>query len=288
MMSSSGPNPVLAPIRRWVLYSRTNLAITVLGVFAFLFVVGAVFGEGPPPKKTKDPAAEAATELVAASVADAINYELVEVTESQIVNTPAKQIAANAPATAMAYAHAFVNSSTTDSKWAKAIGQLAADKPGDTVKAARPQTPVAITGPTVSKFVDNSRDRSVEVYVPTQAGDMRISLSVKDISGGRRWVVNTPLPTLDLSKVAEIAPPTTSKPATSATPKTPTTATPTAPSTTTTPATSSTRETPQTDASDSGQQAEPSAPRPSRGADPVPVTGPIPIPDLDTPIPGGR
>ncbi|MDV6305733.1 hypothetical protein R3P93_24520 [Rhodococcus cerastii] len=49
-MSASGPNPVLAPIRRWVLYSRTHLAITVAGAVALLFAAGAVFGEPPPPR----------------------------------------------------------------------------------------------------------------------------------------------------------------------------------------------------------------------------------------------
>ena len=48
-MSSSAANPVLAPIRRWVLYSRTNLTITIVSAFGVLFVAGAVFGQPPDP-----------------------------------------------------------------------------------------------------------------------------------------------------------------------------------------------------------------------------------------------
>ena len=52
LMSSSTANPVLAPIRRWVLYSRTNLTITIVSAFGVLFVAGAVFGQSPTPSNT--------------------------------------------------------------------------------------------------------------------------------------------------------------------------------------------------------------------------------------------
>lgn len=276
-MSASGPNPVLAPIRRWVLYSRTHLAITVAGAVALLFAAGAVFGEPPPPRTV---AHEADTTGEPVTPAETISYDLDEVTESLVAAKTATWTAASAPATAMAYAHAFVNTTPSDSLWATTIGRHTADKPGEHVIAARPRTPVAITGPTVSTLTDEpDGTKAARVTIPTQAGDLRITVTVDEANGEKRWVVDTPLPTLDLSEVENIAPPTTATPRTSTPPTTTATDT-TQPQPIPTSSPSTTPQ-PTVDLDEPTTAA-------SRGNDPTPVPGPIPIPELDTPIPGGR
>lgn len=276
-MSQSGTNPVLAPIRRWVLYSRTHLAITVAGVVVFLFALGTVFGEDPMPRATAQEA-DSTTEPV--TPAEVINYDLDEVSESLVVAKTAAWVASNAPATAMAYAHAFIDTTTSDVKWSNAIGRYTSTKPGEYVLAARPRTPVVITGPTVSTLTaapDGAR--TAEVIVPTQAGDMRVSLAVEETSGGKRWVVGSPLPTLDLSKVVKIAPP-----APTTAPKKSATSTPSETETTVPQPSSSSAFTPSPAPTfDLDEPATTTTP----GITPTPVPGPIPIPDLDTPIPGG-
>lgn len=268
-MSSSGPNPVLAPIRRWVLYSRTHLAITVAGVVALLFAAGAVFGETPPPRAA---AHEADAIAEPATPADSISYDLDEVSESLVVAKSAAWAASSAPATAMAYAHAFVDTTASDSKWASAIGRYTVSKPGETVIAARPRNLVVITGPTVSTLTDGPNGKTAKVTVPTQAGDMQVSLSVEDVAGGKRWVVGTPLPTLDLTEVDKLAPATST-----AAPRT------AAPSSTAAP---STTEGPTFDLDEPMDAPV----KPGNTSNPTPVPGPIPIPipELDTPLPGAR
>ncbi|WP_137725632.1 hypothetical protein [Prescottella subtropica] len=275
-------NPVLTPIRRWVLYSRTNLAITVVGVMVVLFAVGAAFGETPAPATAAD-GADSTAEPVATT--DTISYDLDEVSESLAVAKSAAWVASSAPATAMSYAHAFVDTTASDSKWASTLGRYTVDRPGETIIAARPRTPVVITGPTVSTLVDGPAGaQGVQVVVPTQAGDMKLSLTVEEKAGGKRWVVGTPLPTLDLSKVAAIAPPASTEAPRTSTPET-TTAAPTStaakPSRSGTDSATSTTPEPTVDLDEDDDL-------PSRDSSPVPVTGPIPIPDLDTPIPGER
>ncbi|WP_336874314.1 hypothetical protein [Rhodococcus qingshengii] len=274
-MSQSGTNPVLAPIRRWVLYSRTNLVMAVFGTVAFLFAVGALFGEDPLPPAS---AHETSTATEPVAQADSISYDLIEVSESLVAAKSATWVAANAPATAMAYAREFVNITASDAKWTSAIGRYTSTKPGEYVVAARPRTPVVITGPTVSTLSDGPDGaRTAEVTVPTQAGDMRISLAVEEASGGKRWVVGSPLPTLDLSKVERIAPVTsTATPSTSPSTTRQTETTTPQPSSSSIPATST--PTPTRDLDE---------PAPTTADAPTPVPGPIPIPDLDTPIPGG-
>ncbi|MDV6297079.1 hypothetical protein OCS65_29675 (plasmid) [Rhodococcus aetherivorans] len=275
-MSRSGPNPVLAPIRRWVLYSRTNLAISVVGVVAVLSLVGMLVGEQPQPQTVED--TSAAGPETAAATADAISYNLDEVSESQVVATTAAQTAASAPATAMAYAHTFVDTTLSDTQWTSALGHYTVSEPGPSMVAARPRTPVVITGPTVSTLVAGpAGTQSSRVLVPTQAGEMTVSVVVKELSDGtQRWVVDTPLPTLELSDVEDTAPRSTA-PTTTPTPTEATTPRPTP--------TSPTTPTPQLTSAPNEPEHEPTS---SRSADPAPtpVPGPIPIPDLDTPIPG--
>jgi hypothetical protein len=253
------------------------LAITVAGAVALLFAAGAVFGETPPPRTV---AHEADTTVEPVTPAETISYDLDEVSESLVAAKTAAWTAASAPATAMAYAHAFVDTTPSDSLWAKTIGRHTADMPGEHVVAARPRTPVAITGPTVSTLADGpDGTKAARVTIPTQAGDLRITVTVDEANGEKRWVVDTPLPTLDLSEVENIAPPTTPTPR----PSTPSATTPTEttlpqPRPTSSP---STMPQPTVDLDEPTTAA-------SRGNDPTPVPGPIPIPELDTPIPGGR
>ena len=277
-MSSSGPNPVLAPIRRWVLYSRTHLAITVAGTVALLFAAGAAFGENPPPRAVTH---QADTTIESVTPTETISYDLDEVSESLVAAKTATWAASSAPATAMAYAHAFVDTTPSDAMWASTIGRHTADKPGEHVVAARPRTPVVITGPTVSTLTDGpDGERTARVTVPTQAGDLRITLTVDEVNGGKRWVVGTPLPTLDLSELETMTrATTTATPLTSTTPTT--TAAETTPPQPTSTSSLSTTPQPMFDLD------EP-ATAPSQGNDPTPIPGPIPIPELDTPIPGGR
>ncbi|GAA4490991.1 hypothetical protein GCM10023094_55110 [Rhodococcus olei] len=280
-MSSSGPNPVLAPVRRWVLYSRTNLAIAVAGSVAVLFVAGAVFGEDPQPQAAAHaaPAAIAPAAIAPAASAETVRYDLDEVSESQVVAKTADWVDGSAPATAMAYAHAFVDTTASDTKWASAVGRYTSRAPGEDVVAARPRTPVVITGPTSSTRSDSPDGRpGARVTVPTQAGDLRISLTVDVVAGGKRFTVDAPLPTLDLTEVAKTAP----APATTAQRAPAATTTAAEPTRSPAPATSTTAVPgPTLDLDDP-------APTTNRQADPVPVPGPIPIPELDTPIPGER
>ncbi|TCN53483.1 hypothetical protein EV641_106127 [Rhodococcus sp. SMB37] len=281
-MTRSGPNPVLAPIRRWVLYSRTNLVVSVVGAIAVLSLVGMVFGEDPKPRTVENataPAAAAATApgVAAAAVGDAISHDLDEVSESAVVTKTATWAAASAPATAMAYAHTFVDTTLSDTEWTRALGRYTADTPAATTAAARPRTPVVITGPTESTLITGAAGApSAQVTVPTQAGDLSVSVVVDELPDGtQRWVVDTPLPTLDLSEVEKLAvAPAPTHVATA--PRPTSTSTPTS--------------TPTSAPTTSPLSSEPDAPEsePSRTVEPtpVPVPGPIPIPELDTPIPG--
>jgi hypothetical protein len=281
-MTRSGPNPVLAPICGWVLYSRTNLVISVVAVIAVLSLAGMVFGEDPQPRSVDSTATEA---LESALPAEAIVYDLDEVSESGVVTRSAVWAASRAPATAMAYAHVFLDTTLSDSEWTRALGRYTADTPGPTTVAARPGTPIVITGPTVStSVIGDAGVQAAQVTVPTQAGDLLVSVVVEELSDGTgRWVVATPLPTLDLSEVEKVTRPVTTTPAprTSTDDATSTQSTPTTrPSPTSTPAPTTTAQ-PSLD-------LEVSATTPSLtvGPTPVPVPGPIPIPELDTPIPG--
>ncbi|MFV9454710.1 hypothetical protein ACNJ7E_14845 [Rhodococcus sp. NM-2] len=279
-MARPAGNPVLAPIRRWVLYSRTNLTISVAAVLGVLFLAGSMFGEPLTPTNTSTRAATTGSTTTTAAPSDEITYDLVEVTESAIAGKTAAAIAKSAPATAMAYAHSYVDISQSNTEWRTKLGRYTTDTPGDTIVAARPQVPVAITGPTTSEIVTGTGtggDRRAEVTIPTQAGDLRVTVQVAESPNGTKWQVQNPFPTLDRDEVGKLStsPSLVSDPAL-------TSRTTTAPSTTTSATTSATEPTP-TATSDS----EPSPPASSDSEPtPVPVPGPIPIPELDTPIPG--
>ncbi len=278
-MTRSGPNPVLAPIRRWVLYSRTNLAISVGSGLAVLWLVGMIFGEDPQPRSVDSTAIEA---VESAPPTKAIEYNLDEVTESVVVAKSASWVASSAPATAMAYAHVFVDTALSDAEWTRALSRYTVDTPGPATVAARPRTPIVITGPTTSTSVTgDSEVPAAQVSVPTQAGDLLVSVVVEELSDGtQQWAVTTPLPTLELSKVEDATGPATTTP-------TPRTSTDDDASALPTPTTKSSPPSPTT-TSEPTLDRDDSEVTPSRTVDPtpVPVPGPIPIPELDTPIPG--
>lgn len=278
-MTRSGPNPVLAPIRRWVLYSRTNLAISVGSGLAVLSLVGMIFGEDPQPRSVDSTAIEA---VESAPPTTAIEYNLDEVTESVVVAKSASWVASSAPATAMAYAHVFVDTALSDAEWTRALSRYTVDTPGPATVAARPRTPIVITGPTTStSVIGDAEAPAAQVSVPTQAGDLLVSVVVEELSDGtQQWAVTTPLPTLELSEVEDATRPATTTP-------TPRTSTEDDASAQSTPTTKSSPPSPTT-TSEPTLDRDDSEVTPSRTVDPtpVPVPGPIPIPELDTPIPG--
>lgn len=280
-MSTNTTNPVLAPIRRWVLYSRTNLTITCFSAFGVLFLAGSVFGQSPAPTNTAASANLTATPTAVASgdaaVAGDFTHDLTEVTESAIAGKTVAAVAESAPATAMAYAHVYVDRSLSNSEWKTKLGKHTAEAPGVTVVNARPSVPVPITGPTRSESVAGTGGESaVQVIVPTQAGNLRITLKPTESDKGSVWQVQSPLPTLDRSEVDKLGVPSLTSAPTSAAPTTSTMPRTTTTTAATTPMSATSTPVPST-------HLEP-APTPA----PVPVPGPIPIPDLDTPLPGTR
>ncbi|QSE72465.1 hypothetical protein [Rhodococcus sp. PSBB049] len=269
-MTTAPGNPVLAPLRRWVLYSRTNLVLTALAVIVVLFLIGRVVGAPPPPRPPN--AHGFGASLPATGEAMAVSYELVEVSESTVAGKTTQWTTSNAPATAMAYLHAFVDISLSDAEWLNRLAHYTADEPGLSFTAARPQVPVAITGSTRSELVTGAAgQRVVHVTIPTQAGPVRVTTKVLDTSAGQKWAVDTPLPALDLSTVAPLHPSAVAVPSvTSSTPAITSTSSPTSAAPPSSPPSSSPSK---------AQSTE-------RLPDPVPAPGPLPIPNLDTPIPG--
>ncbi|MCE4265352.1 hypothetical protein [Rhodococcus globerulus] len=276
-MSTNTANPVLAPIRRWVLYSRTNLTITIVSAFAVLFLAGSLFGQSPTAANTASAAdiiATPATASADAAVAGDLTYDLVEVTESALAGKSTPAVAESAPATAMTYAHIYVDQSLSNSEWKTKLGKHTADAPSATVVNARPLVPVAITGPTRSESVAGTGGESaVQVVVPTQAGNLRITLKTAESESGSVWQVQAPLPTLDRSEVDKLGAPSRAS-------------SPNSETVTTTPAPRSTTSSPAASTSTPEPAASTPSPTTSLEPAPIPVPGPIPIPDLDTPLPG--
>ena len=88
-----------------------------------------------------------------------------------------------------------------------------------TVVNARPLVPVAITGPTRSEIVAGTGGESaVQVIVPTQAGNLRITLKASGTDKGSTWQVQNPLPTLDRSEIDKLGVPSLASAPTSETP----------------------------------------------------------------------
>lgn len=280
-MAGSGPNPALAPIRRWVLHSRLNLTITVVGVMLALFAVGQFF-DSPADQRVVRTTADSVTAYSASPTTRGSDPdgELEEVNESQVSVMSATSTSRSAPATAMAYAMTFVDITSDDESWAADVIAYSAESASPTLIGARPRTPVSITGPTSSQTLDVGSEggRQVRSIVPTAAGNLSITVTDGGIDDPN-WVVQTPLPTLDLDAVAALPPvPEENGTSTDAVEEFSTSA-PTPTSTTPAPAPAPTPtqlEIP-TRSEDRSVTTPPA---------PVPVPGPIPIPDLDTPLPG--
>lgn len=304
-MAVSRPNPVLAPLRRWVLYSRTNLAITIGGLLAVGWLLGQVFGQPLTPASSSAGTTSTPEKTSDSAVEGDVTFDLVEVTESLVSSKTVAWTRTSAPAVAMAYARNFVDTTSADQQWLDRLGQFTVSDPGDALLDARPPKPVVITGPTSSTQSEDGR--RVTVRVPTQAGEMRLTAVLTEIGGHEQWRVNTPFPTLDLEKVVELPTVATT---TSRSAGANTTSTSqyengmpvyTPPRVTVPPlADSNDDERSSSGTDDSGSSSTPSAPLSADDeddeaesgsaqlSDPTPVPGPIPIPDLDTPIPGER
>lgn len=276
-MATSPGGPVFAPLRRWVLYSRANLALAALTTIVALSLIGQVVGE-PPPAREPD-SRDSAASVPATTDAIPVSYELVEVSESTVAGKTTQWTTSNAPATAMAYLHTFLDPSPSDADWINRLARYTADEPGISFAAARPRVPVAITGSTRSELVTGeSGQRLVRITIPTHAGPVRITAKVLGTSSGQKWAVDTPLPTVDPSTVAALDPSAVAAPTTTSLAPTTTSAS------SSTSAASPSPSTPPiaTSAPSSTSKEE----RTERVPDPVPVPGPLPIPELDTPIPG--
>lgn len=273
-MPALGQNPVLTPIRRWVLHSRTHLAISIVGSFAFLIVLGQIFGSSPDETTTAEPFSTAASSGAAGSTSTTkpASSTSGEVTESKVAAMSTADVAASAQATAMKYAYVYTDSAASDDAWTSGLSLLVSNSAlTPSFRDARPKVAVSITGPTQTTTAVADGPDAVTVTVPTSAGALKVHLKQSE-SGTRSWLVATPLPTLDTGS-GDAEPTATTKATTSATP------TPTPGSTPTSSAATATENAP---------SAAPStqAPATQEPSAPAPVPGPIPIPDLDTPLPG--
>jgi hypothetical protein len=272
-MPALGQNPVLTPLRRWVLYSRTNLALSVVGVFVLLFGLGQVFGS---PASTDSVAAtgdiastSAAGSTAAVSTSPRAFDTDDEVSEFDVAAMSPADVAASPQATAMKYAYVYTDSAASETAWSSGLAMLAPDGAlTQDFRDARPSGPVTITGPTQTTSAIVGGEDAATVTVPTTAGPLKVHLAARTEAGTRSWLVATPLPSLDTGTGAGApSTTTTAAPSTSAAPTT----------STTTPAATSAAPAP-----------APSTPAPTTALapSPAPAPGPIPIPDLDTPLPG--
>nr|WP_218680790.1 hypothetical protein [Rhodococcus qingshengii] len=264
-MPAIGQNPVLTPIRRWVLYSRTNLAISTIGVFAGLVILGQILGS---PETTTTVAELPSTAGSSHDITDTAQpasapHASEEVTQAHTAAMSSADVASSAQATAMTYAHIYTDHAATADAWASALAVLVPDGAlTPNLRATRPTVAVAITGPTHTTTAPADGPNATTVTVPTSAGALKVHLAQSE-SGTRPWLVTTPLPTLDTSSDnSELN----------------ATATPT--TTASNSATTTTRD-PQNSAPTTLQP-----PSTSQEPLPTPASGPIPIPDLDTPLPG--
>ncbi|WP_209448949.1 hypothetical protein [Rhodococcus qingshengii] len=262
-MPAIGHNPVLTPIRRWVLYSRTNLAISIVSVFAVLVAVGQILGTPDTTTAESPSAAEPGRQITDTARPTSAPHASEEVTQAHTAAMSSATVALSAQATAMTYAHHYTDHAANNDAWASALAALVPNGAlTPNFRAARPTVAVTITGPTHTTTAPADGPNAATVTVPTSAGTLKVHL-VQSESGTRPWLVTTPLPTLDT--VSD-----NSEPAATAVPTT------TAPNSATT-------------ATSTSQNSEPTtsqAPSTPQEPLPTPAPGPIPVPDLNTPLPG--
>lgn len=180
-------NPILAPIRRWVLWSRTRLAVTVAMVLLALFVTGrvinTVYGEPPRPSPTAagiDPTA-APSSLAPPSTSSSA--------APRPVTNPAT--ARTAPGTvATAWAWQWTDTTPADATWVAALQPLATSTMlsgigATTLTATRPRTIDAPTGEPLA-LLDNPTQATATVPLVSGA---HLVLTVT--SGADGWRVSS-------------------------------------------------------------------------------------------------
>lgn len=262
-MPAIGQNPVLTPIRRWVLYSRTHLTISVVGAFAGLVVLGQILGSPETTTVEPPPDTGSSSEAISTTHTSSLPRPSEEVTQAQAAAMSSVDVAASAQATAMKYVHVYTDSAASDDAWSSRLTLLVAGGAlTPNFRDARPKVAVAITGPTHTTTAVADGPKAAAVSVPTSAGALKVHLAQSE-SGTRPWLVTTPLPTLDTG--SDDSEPTAT----------------TVPTTTASHSATTATSTPQKPAPTTSQ-----APSTSQEPLPVPAPGLIPIPDLDTPLPG--
>ncbi len=254
----SGSHAILTPIRRWVLYSPKRLIGLAAGLIGVCILIGQLMPEPAPGALSSATAAGGATTSTTAT-RQALKAGDEVTRDDALAVTDDTQARKSPQIVAMKYAIAYTDLNATTGEWITALSALAA--PGAVageVVAARPVVPIAISGPT------SSNSRGELVIVPTSSGQLTINLE----STPAGWQVTTPLPQLDLPEYT----PTTTEDAVPETTEAPTTTSSAEPS-------SATPATPPPAATSTA---------PARPADPTPQSGPIPIPQLEGPLPGRR
>ena len=252
----SGSHAILTPIRRWVLYSPKRLIGLAAGLIGVCILIGQLMPDAAPgalSSATADGGAATSTTATrqVLKAGDEVTRDDADAVTDDAQARKSPQIVA------MKYAIAYTDLDATTGEWITALSAFAA--PGAVageVVAARPVVPIAISGPT------SSNSRGELVIVPTSAGQLTFNLE----STPAGWQVTTPLPQLDLPEYT----PTTTEDAIPETTEAPTTSAEPAPSIPSTPPPSVTSS------------------APARPAEPTPQSGPIPIPQLEGPLPGRR
>ncbi|MDI9979757.1 hypothetical protein [Rhodococcus sp. IEGM 1307] len=269
----TGANPITTAIRSWVLRSpgrlASGLAIMVAVLYIARLIVTAVTGAENSGSDVRAHDADTSNTSVTSTPAAAE-----EVTETAVATMSASSIGRSPATAAMYYAHAFVDTTASPTQWAVALSRVTRpERVNDTLAAARPTAPVSILGPT--RTLPGTGTTGTIVEIDTSAGTMTVA--VTDTDDG--WQVASPLPTLDLDDVAAATPTAgrTTAPTTTTTTTTPTTT----PSPGTAPSPQRIPESPS-----SSEPAPPAQQATSPARIPVPVPGTIPIPELDTPLPG--
>lgn len=171
-MSRQGTNPVLEPIRSWVLWSKTRLACTIVGTIAALVLAGNVFGSDDEDSGAATTAA--ATESSTSASPSATDEYRVPVEEAGSTATNQAldpSSAREAPDTAAeGWVNAWYDSGPSDNAWKKALTEWAL--PGvvtDTITGARPDTDgeqVVVDGYIRIEYVDNELSSSASSSVP--------------------------------------------------------------------------------------------------------------------------
>ena len=254
----SGSHAIWTPIRRWVLYSPKRLIGLAAGLIGVCIFIGQLMPNPAPGALSGATAASGAT--MSTTATRQVLKAGDEVTRDDAAAVTDDAQARKSPQiVAMKYAIAYTDLDATTGEWITALSAFAA--PGAVageVVAARPVVPIAISGPT------SSNSRGELVIVPTSSGQLTVNLE----STPAGWQVTTPLPQLDLP----VYTPTTTEDAVPETTEAPTTTSSAEPS-------SSTPATPPPAVTSTA---------PARPADPTPQSGPIPIPQLEGPLPGRR